>query len=64
MQKHNQRFKLLIFKINLQFVTSNQIPICRKLGLPLIKSIYLFFLTLEMQRGFKQTKQTYILLFR
>ena len=53
MQKHNQRFKLLIFKINLQFVTSNQIPICRKLGLPLIKSIYLVFLTLEMQRGFK-----------
>ena len=36
--------KLLFFTINLHFVISNQLPIYRKLNLPLSSGIYLVFL--------------------
>ena len=54
--KHSQHFKLLFFKLDLHFVTSNQIPTYRKPNLPLKSSIYLVFLPLEMQGRLKQTK--------
>ena len=47
--------KLLFFKINLHFVTSNQISTFRKLNLILSSSIYFVFLPLEMQKRLKQT---------
>ena len=40
--------KLLVFMINLHFVTSNQISTYRKLKLSLTGSIYFVFLPLEM----------------
>ena len=55
-QKHNQHFKLLFFTVKLLFVTPSQISTYRKLNLSLTSSIYLVFLTLEMQRKLKQTK--------
>ena len=39
--KYNQHFKLLFFKLNLQFCAWNLIFRCRKLNLLLINSIYL-----------------------
>ena len=48
--------KLLLFTLNLHFVTSSQISKYRKLNLPLISSIYFVFLPLEMQKRLKQTK--------
>ena len=48
--------KLLLFTINLHFVTLNQISTYRKLNLPLTSSIYFVFLPLEMQKRLKQTK--------
>ena len=41
-RKHNQHVQLLFLKINLHFVTSNQISTYRKLNLSLINGIYLF----------------------
>ena len=54
--KHNQHFQLQFFTINLDFIASNQVYTCRKLNLPLLISIYLAFLPLEIQRKLKQTK--------
>ena len=48
--------KLLLFTINLHFVTSNQISAYRKLNFPLTSSICFVFLPLEMQKRLKQTK--------
>ena len=55
-RKHNKYFKLLFFKNNLHFVTSNQISIYRKQNLSLTSSIYLDFLPLEMQKRLKHNK--------
>ena len=52
----NQHFKVLFFTINLDFVTSNQISICKKLNLSLTSKIYLVVLALEMQKRIKQIK--------
>ena len=47
---------MLFFTINLHFVKSNQISAYRKPNLPLTRSIYLVFLSLQMQGRLKQTK--------
>ena len=60
-QKHNQHFKLLLFKINLHFVAPNQISTHRKLNLILINCVYLLFFTLKMQRSLVQTKVQFLL---
>ena len=57
-RKHNQHFKLLFFKVNLRFITSNQILTYRKLNLFIRSSIYLVVLPTEMQRRLKQPKYT------
>ena len=44
------------FTVNIEFVTSNQIPTYRKSNLPLTSSIYLVFFPLEMQGTLIQTK--------
>ena len=49
-EKITNILKLLLFITNLHSVTSNQISAYRKLNLPLISSIYLVFLNLEMQK--------------
>ena len=48
--------KLMLFTINLYFVTSNQISTYWKLNLPLTSSIYFVFLPLEIQNRLEQTK--------
>ena len=48
--------KLLLFTINLHFLTSNQISTYRKLNLPHTSSIYFVFLPLEMQKRLELTK--------
>ena len=62
-RKHNQHVQLLFLKINLHFVTSNQISTYRKLNLSLINGIYSIlysvFFPLEMQRRLVQTKVYY-----
>ena len=46
----------MFFTIHLRIVTSNQIPMYRKLNLSLTSSIYFVFLHLEMQKTLKKTK--------
>ena len=58
-RKQNQHFKLLFFKENLHFGTSEQISTYRKLNLLSIKSIYLVFSSQERQRRLIQTKVYY-----
>ena len=50
--------KLLLFTINLQFVTSIEVSTYRKLNLPLASNIYNFFLPLEIQKDSNRTKYT------
>ena len=50
-------------KLNLHFVTSNQISTDRKSNLPLINKIYLVFSSLKYKRRLKQTKVCYYMLF-
>ena len=58
-RKHNQHFKLLLFTLNLHFVTSNQIPPYRKNYIcPSKNSICLVFLLLQMETRLKQPKYT------
>ena len=56
-RKHSQHFKLLVFTINLRFVTSNQIPTYRETNFPLTSSIYLVFLPPEMQGRLKKDQR-------
>ena len=56
MRKHNQHFKLLLFKINLLFGTSGLMSLHGKLKLLLKNSIYLIFSSLEILRRLIQTK--------
>ena len=55
----NQRFKLLFFKISLDFGTSDYISTYGKLNLLPIKSIFLTFSSREMQKRLTQTKVYY-----
>ena len=57
-RKHNQHFKLLFFKLNSHFETSNETSKYRKLNLLLINSIYLTISSLEMQRQPDRPKYT------
>ena len=54
---------MLFSKLNLHFVTPNQISAVRKINLQVTNSISLVFLPPEMQRGPKQTKVYYIFFF-
>ena len=54
---------MLFSKLNLRFVTPNQISAVRKINLQVTNSISLVFLPPEMQRGPKQTKVYYIFFF-
>ena len=58
-RKHNQHFKLLFFKINLHFGTSEYISTYGKLDLLPINSIFLVFPSRERQRRLMQTKVYY-----
>ena len=58
-RKHNQHFKLLFFKINLHFGTSEYISTYGKLNLLRINSIFLVFPSWKMQRRLIQTKLCY-----
>ena len=58
-RKHNQHFKMVFFKENLHFGTSEQIFTYGKLNLLPIKSIYLIFSSREKQRRLIQTKVYY-----
>ena len=58
-RKHNQHFRSRFFKINLHFVTPNQISAYKKLNLSLINSVYLIFFTLDMQRRVVQINVYY-----
>ena len=51
-------FKLLFFTINLHLVTSHQTSTYRKLNQPLVTSIYVVFLPLEMQKRLEQQNYT------
>ena len=55
----NQRFKLLFFKISLDFGTSDYISTYGKLNLLPINSIFLTFSSREMQKRLTQTKVYY-----
>ena len=55
----NQRFKLLFFKISLDFGTSDYISTYGKLNLLPINSIFLVFPSRERQRTLMQTKVYY-----
>ena len=59
--KHNQHSKMLFFKTNLHFVTSNHISTYRKLNLLLASSAYLVFLPLEMQRRLQSIPQVLLI---
>ena len=58
-RKHNQHFKLLFFKINFHFGTSDYISTDGKLNVLSINSIFLFFSSRQMQRRLMQTKASY-----
>ena len=58
-QKYNQHFKLLLFRINFVFFTSNWMSTYGKLNLLLINSIYLVFFSLEIQRRLMQIEIYY-----
>ena len=58
-RKRNQHFKLLFFKINLHFGTSDYISTDGKLNLLPINSVFLVFPSREMQRRLMQTKVYY-----
>ena len=62
-RKHNQHFKLLFFKINLHFGTSDYACTYGKLNLPPINSIFLVFSSRETQRRLMQTKVYYKLFY-
>ena len=55
----NQHFKMLLFKISLDFATSDYISTCGKLNLLPIKSIFLTFSSWEMEKRLTQTKVYY-----
>ena len=53
-QKHNQHFKLLFFRLNTLFGTSNKISTFRKLNLLIINRTCLVVSPLDMQRRLTQ----------
>ena len=57
-RKYNQNFNLLLFTINLHFVTLNQMPTYRKLNLPLTSSIYLVVLSPKWKEDSNRLKYT------
>ena len=59
MRIQNQHFKLLFFRINLLFGTSEYMSTYGKLKLLLISSIYLVFSPVEIQRTLVQTIKLY-----
>ena len=58
-RKYNQHFKLLFFKINLHYGTSDYISTYGKLNLLPINSIFFVFPSRVMQRRLMQTKAYY-----
>ena len=62
-QAERQHSKLLFFKINLHFGTSDKVFTYGKLNFPPVNSICLIFAYLEMQKRLIQTKAYYNLFY-